>query len=85
MTGPFEQFMDGEQSQVDEPADRLTGANLQTTVNRALDVAVANGYDMVHTETSGAVAVDLCTYDAYLQDQDPDEVAKCVVCWRGAQ
>lgn len=61
---------------------------LQKKVDRALDAAVfENGYVELMTLGPEEVAVDLCTYDDAMENEDLNEVTKCVtdyIAWYGS-
>lgn len=68
-------------------ADPLT---LQQIVDRALDHALAHGYQDVKFDTLENVAINLIDYDADLFDAIPDgvsvmELMPLIECWRAAQ
>lgn len=61
---------------------------LQKKVDRALDAAVfENGYEALMTYGAREVAIDLCTYDPELENEDLDAVEKRVLdykAWYGS-
>jgi len=55
--------------------------NLKDKVFAALENALANGYNM-RADPVDSVCVDLCTYDADLEDYDPGELRVHVTEWQ---